>query len=99
MGSNKYTIINSSKLYRKNIACLTLDLEQDYGDLLETPCYEAFEHIPEFITYFKEENIPLTCFVQGSTLDTHPHYIQLLEALDIEFELHAYSHRVKISIL
>jgi peptidoglycan/xylan/chitin deacetylase (PgdA/CDA1 family) len=92
---NKYSLIDSHKFDQKKMVCLTLDLEQDYGDLLEKPTYEGLEHIPELVTFFKEENIPLTCFVQGSIFETHPESINLLKALDIELELHAYSHSSK----
>jgi peptidoglycan/xylan/chitin deacetylase (PgdA/CDA1 family) len=88
----RHTVINIPALKNERIACLTLDLEQDYGDLLEEPSYEGLEHIPELISFFKERSIPLTCFIQGSLLETHPAQIETLSALDIEFELHAYSH-------
>ena len=59
---------------------------------MREPSYEGLEHIPELVRFFKKEDIPLTCFVQGSIFDTHPQYVNLLKALDIELELHAYSH-------
>jgi peptidoglycan/xylan/chitin deacetylase (PgdA/CDA1 family) len=93
MASNKeYTLINSPELQNKKIACLTLDLEQDYGDLLDEPSYEGLEHILELINFFKKMNLPLTCFVQGSLLETHPKQIKQLTELNVEFELHSYSH-------
>lgn len=87
-----YTIVNLPNLKNERVACLTLDLEQDYGDLLDEPSYEGLEHIPELVNFLKERDIPLTCFVQGSILKTHPTQIKQLSALDIEFELHSYSH-------
>ncbi|MFC2002741.1 polysaccharide deacetylase family protein [Chloroflexota bacterium] len=93
MSSNKeYTIINSPELESRKIVCLTLDVEQDYGELLDEPSYEGLEHIPELVSFFKERNIPLTCFVQGSLFETHPAQIEELMTLDAEFELHSYSH-------
>jgi len=92
MGSSRCTIINCPELKNRNVACLTLDLEQDYGDLLEEPSYEGLEHIPELVSFFKEKDIPLTCFVQGSLFETHSAQIKQLSALDVEFELHSYSH-------
>ena len=76
----------------KKIACLTLDLEQDYGDLLEEPSYDGLEHISDLVAFFKEKDLPLTCFVQGSLFETHPTHIETLSTLDVEFELHSYSH-------
>lgn len=89
---NQYTIINCPALRDKKIVCLTLDLEQDYGDLLEKLSYEGLKHIPELVNFLQERNIPLTCFVQGSLFETHPTQIKQLSVLDVEFELHSYSH-------
>jgi peptidoglycan/xylan/chitin deacetylase (PgdA/CDA1 family) len=93
MASSKetYTILDLSAL-RKKVACLTLDLEQDYGTLLQEPSYEGIEHIPDLVEFFNNRNIPLTCFVQGSLLKTHPNQVESLAALDVEFEIHAFSH-------
>lgn len=92
MVSSKNSIIDFSKLSNKKVACLTLDIEQDYGDLLENPSYEGLEHVPELVKILKEKNIPLTCFVQGSLLESHSTQIESFFALDVEFELHSYSH-------
>ncbi len=94
MASNKekYTILDLHNLKSEKMVCLTLDLEQDYGDLLGEPSYEGLEYIPELRSFFKEKGIPLTCFVQGSLFETHPTYIETLSTLDVEFELHSYSH-------
>jgi peptidoglycan/xylan/chitin deacetylase (PgdA/CDA1 family) len=90
----EYTPIDLHALNNRRVACLTMDVEQDYGDLLDEPTYEGLEHIPEFVNFFKERNVPLTCFVQGSLLETHPDKIEQLFALGVEIELHSYSHRV-----
>ena len=93
MISNKrYKIINLDKFKNKKIVCLTLDVEQDYGDLLDEPSYEAFSCIDVLIDFLKEKSIPLTCFVQGSLFETHPYVIEQLSTLDVEFEVHTYSH-------
>lgn len=94
MASNRegYVIINLPSLKNEKVVCLTLDVEQDYGDLLEEPSYEGLEHIVELTDFLKGRGIPLTCFVQGSILETHPNEVERLFALDIEFELHSYSH-------
>lgn len=94
MASSKqeYTIIDLGNFKYKRVACLTLDVEQDYGDLLNEPSYEGLQHIPNLVNFFKERKVPLTCFVQGSLLETHPVEIKRLFTLDIEFELHSYSH-------
>ena len=76
----------------KKVACLTLDVEQDYGELLSEPSHEGLQHIPDLVAFFKEKDTPLTCFVQGSLLETHPSQVEQLSTLDVEFELHSYSH-------
>lgn len=91
MNKEEYTILGLHALKGK-VACLTLDVEQDYGTLLEEPSYDGIEHIPDLVEFFKGRNIPLTCFVQGSLLQTHPSQIGQLAALDVEFELHSFSH-------
>ena len=88
----KYTMLDLHNLKNEKVVCLTLDVEQDYGDLLDEPSYEGLQYIPDLVNFFKERDIPLTCFVQGSLLETHPNQIEQLSALDVEFELHSYSH-------
>lgn len=88
----KYHIIDLAKFKDKKVVCLTLDVEQDYGHLLNEPSYEGIQCIPELVSLFKERGIPLTCFVQGSLFETHPSVIEQLSALDVEFEVHSYSH-------
>ena len=87
----KYHILNLRSLKQK-IVCLTLDVEQDFGDLLDEPEYEGLHHIVKLVSLFTQKNIPLTCFVQGSLFETHPTSVEQLSALDAEFELHSYSH-------
>jgi peptidoglycan/xylan/chitin deacetylase (PgdA/CDA1 family) len=79
-------------LHREKVVCLTLDLEQDYGELLDSPSYEGIERVDEFIQFFQRLNLPLTCFVQGSLFDTHPKSVEALRSLDVDLELHSYTH-------
>ena len=89
--SNTGTIIKHSTLKEKTV-CLTLDVEQDFGELLKSPRYEGIDRIKEFVLFIKEKDLPLTCFVQGSLFDTHTESIQHFKEIDTEFELHSYSH-------
>ncbi|MCL0075578.1 polysaccharide deacetylase family protein [Dehalococcoidia bacterium] len=91
MNKEEYTILTLHAL-KKKVACLTLDVEQDYGTVLEEPSYDGIEHIPDLVEFFKRRNIPLTCFVQGSLFETHPAQIEQLAILDVEFGLHSFSH-------
>jgi peptidoglycan/xylan/chitin deacetylase (PgdA/CDA1 family) len=90
--NGRYRIVDLSGLKNRKIACLTLDLEQDYGDLLDEPSYEGLNYIPRLVELLSRYDLPLTCFVQGSLFETHPTTIRQLLTLDVEFELHAYSH-------
>jgi peptidoglycan/xylan/chitin deacetylase (PgdA/CDA1 family) len=87
-----YAIIDMDKLGRERVVCLTLDLEKDYGEFVDEPSYEGLEHIPDLVGFLKKRCLPLTCFVQGSLLETHRAEIEQLCALGVEFELHSYSH-------
>jgi peptidoglycan/xylan/chitin deacetylase (PgdA/CDA1 family) len=86
-----YSLLDISSLGKK-VFCLTLDVEQDFGSRLGFTSYEGLEHIPELAGLLKRRDIPLTCFIQGSLLETHPDAIGLFHTLDAEFELHSYSH-------
>lgn len=88
---NEYTKIDLNHLDQKT-ACLTLDLEQDYGELLNKPRFEGLSHVSKLVALLKDRDVPLTCFVQGQILETHPFQIDQLSYLDVEFELHSYSH-------
>ena len=94
MGSSKseYILCDLDSLKNKKVVCLTLDVEQDYGADLAEPSYEGLRHIPDLVNFFKQRDVPLTCFVQGSLFESHPVQIEQLSALDAEFELHSYSH-------
>ncbi|MEN4006016.1 MAG: polysaccharide deacetylase family protein [Methanobacteriaceae archaeon] len=88
----KHELINLDRFKNNKIACITLDLEQDHGGLLEEPSYEAFSLINSVKDYFKRMSIFLTCFVQGTIFETHPEIVDNLSKENIEFELHTYSH-------
>ncbi len=85
-------LINITNILKKKVACITLDIEQDFGELLQKPSYEGLSHTGEVARFFKVRKIPVTCFVQGSLLETHPRRIEELSEMDAEFELHSYSH-------
>lgn len=82
-------------LHGNRIACITLDLEQDYGDLgycFNHPTYLGFSILPDVVEFFRRENLPMTCFVQGSILVDYPEIIDQFNGLDVEFEVHSFSH-------
>lgn len=72
--------------------CLTLDLECDYGTALSRKTYHCLDKIDHLIDILKSRDIPLTCFVQTSILQSHPFVIEKLKELDVEFEPHSHNH-------
>jgi len=89
--TQKYVEVNVCPENSRGV-CLTLDLEQDYGDLLDKPSYDGLSYIPTLVSCLKRRHVPLTIFVQGSLLENFPDAIERLCKLDVEFELHSYSH-------
>ncbi len=92
MVKESQSVIEISRILKTRVACITLDIEQDFGDLLNEPRYEGLDHIGELVAFLKQRNIPVTCFVQASLLETHPTRIEALSGIDAELELHSYSH-------
>lgn len=88
----KYKKADMNRLKNRKIACLTLDLEQDHGGLLDKPEYHGFSVIDPLVEFLKNKNIPLTCFVQGSLFESHPNIIDKFSSIQTEFELHTYKH-------
>lgn len=93
LNKKRHTIVDLVGDFKnRKIACLTLDIEQDYGELLDKPGYEGLQYVQDLVEFLKERGLPITCFVQGSLFETHPVQIGLLSTLDVDFELHSYSH-------
>lgn len=87
-----YSPLDLTGLGKRRIVCLTLDLEQDFGDLLAEPSYEGLSHIDTLVGLLRKRNLPLTCFCQGRLLESQPEVVENLGALEVEFGVHAYSH-------
>jgi peptidoglycan/xylan/chitin deacetylase (PgdA/CDA1 family) len=69
-----------------------LDLERDYGTLLEKSRFEGLKYVPQLVDLLKKRRVPTTIFVQGQIFETNPLDIEILSSLDVEFGLHSYSH-------
>jgi peptidoglycan/xylan/chitin deacetylase (PgdA/CDA1 family) len=77
----------------EKIACLTLDLENDW--YFDKPGYDhlTLKYIDNFINIVKSLDVPLTVFVVGKTLERFPATINKLDReLESEFHLHSYQH-------
>lgn len=75
------------------IACITLDLENDW--YFDDPEYDhlTFEYIDDYIEVIKNLGVPVTFFVVGKTIERFPDVIDKLdEELECEFHLHSYQH-------
>ena len=79
----------------RRIACLTLDVEYDYHDLVAQRHSDALDHEPiwAWLTGLgRERGIPLTAFVVGELLEQRPDVAAKLAMTGWELGLHAYSH-------
>jgi len=79
----------------QRIACLTIDVEADYHDLVPERRYQALEHVPTWhwlLEFSRQRNVPWTAFVVGELLETRPGLPEQLAATGWELGLHAYSH-------
>lgn len=77
----------------EKLACLTLDLENDW--YFDEPGYDhlTFEYIDEFVELITDLDVPITFFAVGLTIERFPDVINKLEnQLDCEFHLHSYQH-------
>ncbi len=73
------------------VACITLDLEQDYG---RTEAYNAFDHIEELSPIVKKYDVRLTAFVVGKVLDERHEVVGKVAQLNTDFALHSYTHNI-----
>lgn len=79
-------------IIKEKTVCLTLDLEQDYGTILQKPTLSGLNNIPMLVDILRDKNIPLTCFVQCSLLDNYPEKLLYFKNIDVEFEPQSYNH-------
>lgn len=75
------------------VACLTLDLENDW--YFDEPGYDhlTFEYVDEYVDLVCSLDVPVSFFVVGRTIERFPSVIdRLWTDLDCEFHLHSYQH-------
>ena len=78
---------------KQKIACLTVDLEQDYGDLCPAPAFAGLELVPPLLQFARDHEVPLSWFVQGALFETHPTVVgQVAAASPADVYLHGYGH-------
>ncbi|ELY42686.1 polysaccharide deacetylase family protein [Natronorubrum bangense] len=77
----------------EKLACVTLDLENDWYFDKEGYDHLTFEYIDDYIELIKNLGIPVTFFVVGKTIERFPDIIDKLDKeLKCEFHLHSYQH-------
>ncbi len=75
---------------RQPLAAISLDLEEDHAGLTPELRYEAVARLPELVSWFAQQQIPLTIFVAGNFLEKQG---RVLEGLTYpEFHSHGYWH-------
>lgn len=77
----------------ERIACLTLDLENDW--YVEQSGYDhlTFAYIDDYIDLIRDIDVPVSVFVVGRTIERYPDVIDELDSkLACEFHLHSYQH-------
>ncbi|MXV61860.1 polysaccharide deacetylase family protein [Natronorubrum sp. JWXQ-INN-674] len=82
----------------EKLACITLDLENDWYFDEDGYDHLTFEYIDDYIKLIQELEIPITFFVVGKTMERFPNVINKLdEKLNSEFYLHSYQHDISKS--
>lgn len=78
---------------REKLACFTLDFELDYGGRLNT--FETLKQDKkheELVQFLKDENIPVSAFVQTKALNDHPEALSVLKNIACDFHSHSHTH-------
>jgi peptidoglycan/xylan/chitin deacetylase (PgdA/CDA1 family) len=74
-------------------ACITLDLENNWNFENSDLKYATFDYLEDYIDLLHSQDLPLSVFVVGKTIEERPDAIKRLrKRLDVEFHLHSYSH-------
>jgi peptidoglycan/xylan/chitin deacetylase (PgdA/CDA1 family) len=74
--------------------CFTIDVEPDFGGLLDSDVYYGKKGLGKLHTIAKRYGLKVTSFVTGKTLQDNPDIIEMLNSFDAEVEQHSYSHQV-----
>jgi hypothetical protein len=74
--------------------CFTIDVEPDFGGLLDTDVYYGKLGLRKLLTVVKRYGLKVTAFATGKTLEDNPDVIEMLDSIHAEVEQHSYSHKV-----
>jgi peptidoglycan/xylan/chitin deacetylase (PgdA/CDA1 family) len=76
-----------------HVACITLDLENDWYFDEDGYDHLTFEFLDQYIELISELELPVSVFVVGKTLERFPDKVEKLRSsTDSEFHLHSYGH-------
>lgn len=82
---------NKASFVEKTI-CFTVDIEPDFGGLTSRRSYYGVEDLPILVSIVKRNNIKITAFVTGKTLEDNTGVLEILKNMDAEVEQHSYAH-------
>jgi len=85
--------MNTHKEYKLKLFAFTLDLEADYGGVVNQ--YEIFKElnkIEEVLSKLSSLGVKITVFTVGEIFELFPDIIKIFEKYNCEFEPHSYSH-------
>lgn len=78
----------------RKIVCFTIDVEPDFGGLLKEDVYHGKQDLYKLENIVKKNDIKLTAFVTGKTLEDNPEILSSFVSMKAEIECHSYSHRI-----
>jgi hypothetical protein len=81
----------------KKYACITLDVEEDYGDRVnEFNIYnDSFEKIEELKSLYDLLKVPVSAFITTSILDKNKGMTELIKWLTNDYHCHSHTHNTK----
>ena len=84
-------------LLNKKYACITLDVEEDYGDRVnEFNIYkDSFDEIEQLKSLYDTLGVPVSAFITTSILDKYGGMVELVKLLANDYHCHSHSHNTK----
>jgi len=81
----------------KKYACITLDVEEDYGDRVkEFNIYkDSFKEIEELKSLYDSLNVPVSAFITTNILDKNEKMTEVVKWLANDYHCHSHSHNTQ----
>jgi peptidoglycan/xylan/chitin deacetylase (PgdA/CDA1 family) len=74
--------------------CFTIDVEPDYGGLLNSDVYYGKKGLNKLSTTANSYGLKITAFATGKSLEDNPDIVEMLDSMRAEVEQHSYAHKV-----